>query len=238
MASPGDHVRWFAEKQGWRISRCNVVTEGEIDTRYFVLADRLYASRHRQRLITEDLAVFPVGTGLNGGAFKVAATFPTFRQIIDADLGENSQILFRAIALLDNDPIGQEAYESITTRCVNIRGGRDVFLLARSFPRNERMPGGYNAAIVNANKKWASLTCEIEDLLTLELVHAFLKANGIEPSKCMQTTEGAYHVELDTSSKGKLFEFCEQNAKLEDIARIIELLKSLRFFLGLPVPSS
>jgi hypothetical protein len=238
MASPGDHVRWFADKQGWKIRRCNVVTEGEIDTRYFVLADRLYGSKNRQRLITEDLAVFPVGTGLNGGALKLAAVFPTLRQIIDADLGENSQILFRAIALFDNDPVGHEAYESITTRCVNIRGGRDVFLLARSFPRNDRMAGGYNAAIVSANRKWASMHCEIEDLLTPELVHGFLKTRGIEPASCMQIIEGAYHVELAPAVKSKLCEFCEQHAKFEDMTQVVELLKSLRFYLGLPVPNA
>jgi hypothetical protein len=236
MASPGDHVRWFAEKQGWKIRRHNVVTEGEVDVRHFVLADRLYTAQHGQRLITEELAVFPVGTGLNGGALKLASVFPTFRQLIDADLGENSQILFRAIGLLDDDPVGREAYSSITTRCVNIRGGRDVFLLARLFPRDTRMPG-YNAVIQHANKKWASMDCEIEDLLAADLVRSFLEKEGIDPGTCMRTIEGAHHLDLTPLVKSKLWQFCERNAKLEDVGGVVELLKALRFYLGLPVPN-
>jgi hypothetical protein len=237
-SSPGDHVRWFAEKQGWRIRRYNVMTEGEVDCRYFGLADKVYNAKHRQRLITDELAIFPVGTGLNGGALKIAEVFPTFHQLIERDLGENSQILFRAIALMDDDPVGREAYESITARSVRIRGGRDVFLLARSFPRIERMPSGYNAAIVNANKKWAPMNCEIEDLLPVEFVQQFLKANGIEASTCLQVREGAQHVELDAVLKGKLFQFCESNAGVEILGHVIDTLKSIRFYLGMPVPNN
>jgi hypothetical protein len=230
---PGDHVRWFAQKQGWPIKRYNVVTEGESDVRYITVADRLFRAKRGRPLLTDELSVFAVGKGLNGGARRISAVFPTLRDLIDVDLGSEGQLLFKAITLLDDDPVGREAYASLTDRCVKVRGGRDVFLLARNFPRIQKRGEGYNQDILAANKRSRDIYCEMEDLLPQALVTSFLTSNGMDPAKQISVVDDAFHVELDNAAKGKLVQFCDRNASYDDLARIVDMVQSLRYYLGL-----
>lgn len=230
---PGDHVRWYANVCRWKIARRMIIVEGETDSRYLGLAAELYNRERGGTLLDRELGVAAAGFGDEGGTFGIVEKFPAFQQIIQRDCGLNGKPLFRAIALLDNDDEGNNACNYLTNRYTNLQRNRDVFVLQRVFPRNSQQPRILSDNIKQANARWHALDCEIEDLLSRELLDVFvedtpgaLRCNPIE-------AHGAHHFEFTASGKSALCRWVAGIARCKDVELIVELIKSLRYYLGL-----
>lgn len=108
-----------------------------------------------------------------------------------------------------------------------------MFLLHRRLPRVTREPAHLTRLLSEENRDWTGLDCEIEDLLSWELLDAFVQE---DPRRCRynpQRQAGGHHFEFTRDAKSALFRFTRDYANLDDMNMIIELLKSLRFYLGL-----
>ncbi|EJM7846400.1 hypothetical protein NOZ45_001456 [Vibrio parahaemolyticus] len=229
----GNHVTWYAERFKWPLKKSNIIVEGDLDKAYFELADRLYYERIGRRLIGDDLSIFPTGTGEDGGTFGICEHFPVIRKLVDMDVDTVGKAVFRIVALVDGDSAGKKAKKILTSQNSRLIECRDVFVLQRKMPRNTLEPKTLTRQIEDANQQWRQLDCEIEDLISAELVDLFIE----QDPRCMKVSpilhEGMHHYELQQGYKGKLCRFVEEYASYEDIELVIEVLRSIRFYLGL-----
>ncbi|MEW5788825.1 MAG: hypothetical protein AB1899_13330 [Pseudomonadota bacterium] len=233
MANPGDTVRWYAEKKKWPLLRKNIMVEGDRDVRYCVLASQLYSRRFGKWLVGKDLSMLSAGSGDRGGTEGLFEEFPTLTKLIQTDCDGQCKPLFRLVALLDNDRAGQALERALLTQYRTMKAGREIFLLNRVLPRRSSEPNVLARHIAEANSEWKGLECEIEDLLGATLLDAFLAEMPNAQIKPVKVVSGHRHFELSDAAKGRLVLYTKENALLEDLSGIVELLKSLRFYLGL-----
>lgn len=231
--SPGDLAREFARKQGWMLSKRNIMVEGDKDVRYFQQASRLHFDRTGLRLIGLDLAIFAPGSGDRGGVPGMCEMFPILRQIIDSDLGQNSKPIFRVVALLDNDEAGTRGAQELLRRNRAYRLNRDVYLLQRTFPRRSSEPSIVAKHIEDANSRYNSLDCDIENLLSSAFVEEFLKVHANALSRPTVEIDGEKHYSWTPHGKDQLSQHCSRIGTEGDLSRVIDTLKSFRHYLGL-----
>jgi hypothetical protein len=232
-AQPGDHVRWFARSRGWHLAKKNIMVEGQSDHDYFQLASDLYFREHGRKLICNELCIFPCGLADEGGVYGISNYFPTLRHLIDSDLSPSGKRLFLAIALLDNDPKGKQTFRALTARHTQFIENRDIFLLHRKFSRVTTEPSKLSRQLYDENMEWRGLDCVIEDLLSSEILEAFLDDNpGYSNAKLISQC-GAHHLYIPKHAKAGLLRFARENAIYEDMITLMEVLKSFRYYLGL-----
>ena len=229
--APGDHVRWFAEKMGWPIRRHNILVEGN-DSAYFEFAAGLYQRTFNRDLLSQ-IAIFPTGDGEAGGTYGILRHFPTFRSIIETDVDVDGGRQFQAIVLLDSDSAGKNARNGLTAKYTNYLENRDVFLLQRKLPRTTCDPSQLGRAIAKENAEWKSLDCEIEDLLSIELLETFVEGTSRAMSRDPVRVSDGHHFEFNDGVKPELLRFVRDFADLSDVELIVDVLKSLRFYLRL-----
>jgi len=226
-------VRWFADGLGWPLDKLNIIVEGELDQKYLFLASDLYRESRRRVLVGPPLSIFPTGIGDAGGTDGILDHYPHLRVLIERDVSPKNQRLYRAIILLDNDSAGKKALKHLRDRYASLRDNYDVFLLNRRLPRVTREPGHLTRLVAELNSEWAGLDCEVEDLLSLKFLEEFVRE---DPRRCRcepRRQAGGHHFEFARDAKSALFRFARQYANLDDLTAVVELLKSLRFYLGL-----
>jgi len=231
---PGDLVRGFAALYGWPIKPRSILVEGEHDQRYFGVADRLYAAETGLQLIGNKLAIFPTGIGDEGGAFGLQKHFHPLRAIMDRDVDRDGHKVFHAIALFDSDLEGRRGFAALSGRHLSYRKWRDIFLLERCLPRTTRDSAQLEKLVATTNVPWKGMDCEIEDLVSPDISECFLQEN---PNAVFRTNEeraGGMHYFFRPQYKSKLVKYVEDYALLADVQRVVEVLKSLRFYVGLP----
>jgi hypothetical protein len=231
---PGDLVRRFATLHGWPVAERTILVEGEHDQRYFALADNLYACKTNLRLLGRRLAAFPTGLGGDGGAFGLQRNFHPLRSNMDCDLTSEGRKVFHAIALFDNDLEGKRGFAALTGQHLNYRKWRDVFLLQRVIPRSTRDCDQIAKLVNAANATWQDMDCEIEDLVSVDLINAFLQENPGAVTRDPERHNNGIHCSFQRHAKGPFIRFVEAHALLPDVEQIVELLKSLRYHVALP----
>ena len=231
---PGDLVRVFAKLYGWPVKERSILVEGEHDQRYFVLADKLYSEKTNLNLLGPKIAVFPTGIGDEGGSFGLQRHFHPLRAVMDRDVTPQGQKIFHAIALFDDDIEGKRGFAALTGQHLNYRKWRDVFLLQRSIPRLNRSPAQVEKQVDEANCNWRGMECEIEDLVAIDIIKEFINENPTSIQRQLEQRNGAVHCRFHRHAKASFIRYVEKNAIFEDLALIVEILKSLRYHLGLP----
>lgn len=237
-SSPGDHVRWFANKVGWAIELgVNVVVEGEHDVRYFRLADKLYRQATGRRLLGEGFHVFSAGIEDAGGTDGIMEYFHTVHRVAKMELrAEDLLPIFRLAALLDDDKKGREAVRFLTATHTGCIQWRDVFLLQRRYPVDTREVKQIDRRVRELNADWKSHNCEIEDLLPKPMIDLFQETHAKCFSRDPVEVAGRWHFEFAVATKGLLCSEVERSAMSQDLNDIIEVLKALRFFLAVKPP--
>lgn len=237
MLKPGDLARGHARKKGWELKQRNLMVEGDSDVRYFELAGNLYKDKTGLSLIGSDFNIFSAGPGNLGGTAGVINEFYTLYNIIRTDCDQNGKVLFRVVALLDNDKAGRNCHRGLLQQHRLLKNNRDIFLLNRVLPKTTSEPKALTSQIEKCNSNWKSIDCEIEDLFGESLIDCFLDDNRGELVKSMQTAGQHRHYEWtpNANAKGKLSRFVKEYAVLEDLTDLVEILKSFRFYLGLPI---
>jgi hypothetical protein len=172
-----------------------------------------------------------VGDGEDGGVDNIREKFLYLREVLSTDNLDSANERILAIVLMDNDRAGRTTSEFLEKRGFKIN--RDVFLMTRIIPRKTTDAYQLGRVIGEANASWRHLDCEVEDLLSRELLQYFAEA---EPS-CVAAeprfADTGHHFEWTRDGKTKLLRFVGKEASYDDVVGIVELLRSLRFLLGL-----
>ena len=79
------------------------------------------------------------------------------------------------------------------------------------------------------------MVCEMEDLLSRELLDVFAEENPGSMRQPPVLDGEAHHYEFNGYAKATLLRFAKQNAILEDVSRICDVLKAMRYAVGLPI---
>lgn len=231
---PGHFVREFAQRLGWRISTYNLLVEGTTDVGHFQLAADLYRGATNLRLLDDVFSVVAVGDGENGGTKAMLRYFPVLRGLLNQDETDSNGLPFQFIVLLDNDSAGIGAARLLTGKGQGFVMNRDVFLLNRTCPADTRDPRTYQSKCDELNKQWASLPCEIEDLVSSSLLDEFCRTNGGFCRRPPQLSNGGHHYDWEIHAKAPLLRFVQRNAIAKDLEMMISVLKAMRFQLRLP----
>lgn len=210
----------------------NIMVEGTSDVNYFMLAAKLYHQKHGRLLIGDDLSVFAVGEGPNGGTDAICSKFQVLRGLMTSDGCDPQGKAIRAICLVDNDYAGRKLC-SILVNAVGFKKYKDVFLLNRKFPMTTREPTQYANAIQQENARWAEIYCEIEDLLPKAFLDVYVAEHRGSLKHQPELLNGEHHYEFANHAKAGLLRFAEANAVLSDVDKLLHVLSALRFALGL-----
>lgn len=232
--SPGHLVRQYASRYNWPIAEYSILVEGETDARYLSLASRLHRDDTGCDLMPRGkVSAFPTGSGDDGGTHGILRHFSTLQDIIAWSGDEDGRVMFKLIALVDGDSAGKAAFRALAAKSMDYRPWREIFLLQRNIPRGNMDPEFVGRLVARENED-IRLDCEIEDLVSQDLVRAYL-ADNPRALRCAPVFRGEHmRVQFADGEKGKFCRFVESYATCSDLAKIIELLKTLRFFMGLP----
>lgn len=233
LTKPGDFVRDLGRRLDWHISTHNIMVEGSTDVDYFQLAARLYQKEKKLSLLDESLSIFAVGARNRGGTKAMQRYLPVLHDLLPTDPVDYNGKEFGFLVLLDCDAAGKGAARSLTGENMGLRMNRDVFLLQRVLPRDTRDPGQFQKKSEQLNSDWATLDCEIEDLVNGPLLEEFVRENHGCCKRGPILKNGAHHYDWHGHLKPSLFRFVESNALMSDVSLIVEVLQSLRYMLRL-----
>ena len=145
--NPGDVILGFAKLKGWNLKKRSVMVEGDNDVAYFELIAKLYLKKTGLDLIGKDLSIFSAGTGKQGGTKAIFDEYPSLMNIIRSDVNQNGKILFRVIALVDNDNAGRTLRNNMLHQYKQLRNNAHIFVLQRIFPRTTSEPNSLTKQI-------------------------------------------------------------------------------------------
>lgn len=233
-ASPKAGCEWYAAMCGWSLSTGNVMVEGTSDAAYFALAARLHRAQTGASLLGTDLSIFAAGLEEEGGTFGVSERFPTLFNLASLDQDPNGRRRFRVIALLDDDTMGRSAVKSIAGGHRQIREYESTFRLRRVMPRRTDSVRALASLTEAANAVFGRLECTIEDMLSDELCARFIASRPDAVNRPALTVATGTHRYWTPSGKRMLRQFAEEQATIDDVHPMVDALRSLRSYVGLP----
>ncbi|EMM2267806.1 hypothetical protein [Pseudomonas aeruginosa] len=229
---------WLALQRGWILKRGSVMVEGSSDVAYFNHASKLYEIEEKKRLIDDDFSIFAAGMGDEGGTFGISESFPTLFNLADIDAKNTPSKKYKVIALVDDDKMGQAAAGGISRGHRSIIEYEVIFRLRRKMPLRAGSTRALEQKTKEANSEYGNLECVIEDLISSEFHQKFIskmpQANW-KPS--IHKGTGAHHY-LTEDGKRQLLKFTIESATIADLQSIVDILKSLRTYVGLPPDGS
>ncbi len=233
VAEDLDPVARYAISLGFRVRRRTVIVEGTTDVELFELAARLEKEAAGVELLGDDLAIIAAGAGDLGGTRGVIRELVCLRGLARTLLLPNGRPIYRFIALFDDDKAGKQAVRAARDFDTSILECKDLFRLCPVMPLTGNLdPGAMQKAFERENLPYKGMEWEAEDLLTHEFYEAFLSEHPNALAK-KASFGGKIHRDLTPDGKARLHRFVRQNAIHKDIAGVIEVLKALRFYLGL-----
>ncbi|AZD30739.1 hypothetical protein [Pseudomonas chlororaphis] len=234
MSSSLTGCLWLASKLGWRLARGNVMVEGTSDVEYFEIAAYLYNVKTGLNLIGEDFSVFAAGEKDDGGAPGIMERFPSIFTTAMHDVDAASKIKYKIIAVADDDHYGKIAVNAVP------KGHRAIFEYEHIFRLRRIMPlrAGSRDALKNqtrqANEEYGALDCVIEDLLSLAIIKEYQASNPGHLSGNIITLGKGHHAPWTPQGKSGLLKFTRKKAKIDDVELLVDVLKALRSYVGLP----
>lgn len=228
-------VREYAARRQWVIGDCNVLVEGESDLAICERASLLHEQSCGAALLGPQFRIIPAGFGRQGGVRELEQQFQTLQSLIDSDSGLPLRERVRVIALFDDDDAGRRAFRAVTGRYSKWRPNVDVFLVRRQYPALPIGDPGYASALNTVNSAWHGLDCEIEDLISAELLRGFAISNPRSLRASPVIRSNGHHFEWNAPDgfKRLLRRHIEQRATLQELDGIIRLLAFLRSVFGL-----
>jgi hypothetical protein len=232
--TPPAGCEWYASRCGWTLRTGNVIVEGTSDASYFERCSQLYQAHYGRQLLGVDLSIFAAGYGNDGGTYGVSEKFPTLFNLASLDLDPSGRRKFRTIALLDNDRMGQRALAGITQGHRQIREYESIFSLKRVMPHRAGSIQKLAERTRAANAAFSSLECNIEDLLSDSFCEHFARSNPEAVARPATRLGGACRRYWTEQGKRELRLSALRNATFEDLQPMIEVLRALRTYVGLP----
>jgi len=230
-----DSVARYARFLGFTARRRTVLVEGTTDEDLFLLAARLEHEATGSDLLGEDLAIVAAGVGDRGGTRGVIRELVSLRNMAYTCLLPNGKPRYRFIGLFDNDKAGKEAVHLASYVDNSILEYKDVFRLRPIMPSTGNLdPQTLKKTFERQNAEYTGLDWELEDLLPEDFIDAFVSdlPGAVLRTSCIG---GKVHRDFARDGKSRLHRFIKQYAIRKDIMAVIDVLKALRFYLGLPI---
>ncbi len=210
------------------------MVEGTSDVAYMEMAARLYRTATGRELLSQDFSVFAAGNGDEGGTYGVSERFPSLFDLASLELDAGGNRRYRVIALLDDDPMGRVATAGIARSDRRIVEYESIFRLRRVLPLRAGSAKALAEKTKLANSSYGTLECTIEDLLPDSLCDQFIKSAPHSICKPPLKTGSGVHRYWTLQGKQGLLRFVSQQATIEDAEGIINALRALRSYVGLP----
>ena len=231
MSEELDPVARYGRELGFEVRPRTVLVEGTTDVELFQKAARLEKDATRIDLLENDLTIIAAGNheqgGVNGGIRELIC----FRGLARTCLLANGRPRYRFIGLFDNDHAGRMAVNTIRDFDTSILEFKDVFRLRPIMPMPGNLdPGTMHKTFERENDCYKGLDWELEDFLPSDFYDAFLTDH---PSSvvCTKQIGNKIHRELTRDGKAQLHRFVKLYAIQKDLIGVIDLLKTIRFYL-------
>jgi len=232
MAGEQDVVARYARSIGIEIAARTVLVEGTTDADLFSLAAELERKRTGRSLTGPNFTIAAAGIGSDVGTSGVIRELIVLRGMATTCLLQNGLPKYRFVGLLDNDQAGRHAMKIACGLDRSLLECRDLFRLQPVMPLN----GDLDPTSLRKKFEMENLTCkdldwEVEDLLPESLLAAFLSDH---PTVRVRTTSrnGKVHRDFNHEGKAKLHRFVKQHAIADDLAQVVGVIDSLRFYLN------
>ena len=218
--------------KGWRLRKHIVLVEGTSDEALFRLADELLRPVGIE-LLGEEISIVAAGENDRGGTFGVGRELIALRAMAPYILDQDGNPFYRTVGLIDNDYAGRKIIEYIS----NIDRGaiefRDIVRLRPTMPCVVgASPDRTRQEIELANAECWDLDWEIEDALSDRLTTRFC-AKFPHTIRDEVSMGGRTHFELTREGKREFHRLIHREATLNDLAGIVDVVKSLRALFGL-----
>jgi len=233
MPQQTDFVAIYGKSLGFSIASRTVLVEGTTDVDLFNLAARLEREHSGEKLLGKDLTIVSSGVADRGGTRGVIRQLVTLREMAQTCLLNNGRPRYRFIGLLDNDKAGRAALKTARAVDTSMVEYRDLFRLCPVMPWKGNLdPKSLQKNFERENSGYKGLDWELEDLLPQNFYDAFL---GDFPSAVTRSVplQGKIHRDLTRDGKAKLHRFIKTYAEYKDLQDVINVLKAIRFYLGL-----
>lgn len=228
-----DFVRRYALSRDMEIGRRTVLVEGTSDVRLLQCAARLEREATGRQLLGTDFSVVAAGVGEQGGAGGVVRELMCFRGLGRTCLTPSGRPRYRFVGLVDNDRAGQDAVKWARRMDASLVEYMDLFRLWPAMPRPRNVaPESVRKVTEDENARHRGLEWELEDLLPRDFIGAFSADHeGAVTSRVGRGAE--VHWEFTRDGKTRFHRFVEGNAMRVDVGRLVGVLESLRWYLGL-----
>lgn len=231
--SINDHVLLYSRSAGLQIKEHTVFVEGTSDVEYFKIAANLEREAGGDNLLNGNFAIIAAGEREEGGVDGVVRQIVTFRQLSKTYIRQNSSEVYRFLAVFDNDRAGRRAMKTSMDLDAGIIEFRDVLCL---FPVMNAALGDASAigrSINRDNPGFKGIDWEIEDMLAVHFVEAFLEEYPSALKSKTISPGGHTHRELTKDGKAQLLRYTRQMAMREDLSNVITALRGLRCYVGM-----
>ena len=234
MVQEFDPVAAYGQSLSWNLRPRTVLVEGTTDMALFQLAARLERKNTGSDLFADGLAIIAAGEGDQGGTRGVIREFNALRCFARVSLMRNGRPRYRFIGLFDNDNAGRQAISGARVVDKSILEYKDVFRLQPVMPCTGNLdPKTLAKTFDRLNVDYKGLDWELEDLLPTDFLDAYLADH---PYAVRRTTPigDKTHRDFTTDGKARLHRYIRDNAMEEDLLAVVDVIKALRFYLGLP----
>jgi hypothetical protein len=228
-----DPVARYALSLGFTIAPRTIILEGRTDLDLFTLAAHQERRETGGLLLGCDLAVMIGGDGDEGGTTGVLRQLITLRNIARTDLGPKGRPRYRFVALFDDDKAGRQAVRAARELDHSIIEFKDVFRLRPEMPMvSHADPTILEKRFREANEPYKNIEWEVEDMLSVQLLSAFLEEHPNAVSREARAAD-KLHRDFTRDGKARLHRFAKDHAIRQDLLEVIEVLKAFRRYFGL-----
>lgn len=229
-----DPVAAYGRSLGWALCPRTVLVEGTTDENLFKLAAQIESIGTGVNLFADGLTIIAAGERDEGGTRGVCRELIRLQGFARTYLLPNGRPRYRFIGLFDNDKAGIMAVKSLRNIDTSILEYKDVFRLWPVMPCTGNVdPQTLKKTIERLNGDYKGLDWELEDLLPTDFIEAFL-VDYPEAVCWTKSIEDKTHRDFTPDGKARFHRYIKDNAIYGDLSAIVELIRSLRFFLNLP----
>ncbi len=229
-----DSVTAYASAFGWKIGRRTVIVEGTTDVDLLHLAGRLEREATGGDLFDNELTFVAAGSGDDGGARGVVRELLGLRCVARTIQLADGRTKYRFMGLLDNDDAGRRAVGLARNVDRGILEYRDVFRLRPVMPRiGSPDPRALERTFRDENRAYGVMDWELEDLVSPAFTAVFL--DEFRSAVIREVRLGdRVHRKYTQDGKARFHRYVKENAIRQDLVAVIDVIKAVRFYFGLP----
>ena len=232
--STGDSVTRYGEAFDWKIERRTVIVEGTTDVDLLHLARQLEKRATGEELFANGLTFIVAGKGDQGGARGVVRELLGLRCVARTSQLADGRAKYRFVGLFDDDEEGRRAIKLARSIDRSILEYRDVFRLRPVMVRDGNPdPRTLEKRFRERNGPYGALDWELEDLVSPDFAAVFEQEFPTAVIRMVER-EGRVHRKYTADGKAHFHRYIRTNAMQEDLLAVIDLIRAVRFYFGLP----